>query len=93
VVFGLCEDFVLHRISVVLDVSLGWHFHWQRLAAFAAYWLPVVLQCPRAVSWSASHIATPRIQQHTRLQIGSPATPTPRRSGISSSRSIGGTLT
>jgi hypothetical protein len=35
VVFGLCEDFVLHRISVVLDIGLGWQFQWQRLAPFA----------------------------------------------------------
>jgi predicted kinase len=54
VVFGLCHDFVGHGVSVVLDISLGWQFHWQQLDAIRARdpevkWLPIVLRCPRAV--------------------------------------------
>lgn len=54
VVFGLCEDFLGHGINVVLDISLGWQFHWQHLDAIrgrhaAAKWLPIVLRCPQSV--------------------------------------------
>lgn len=54
VVFGLCDEFVRHGVSVVLDISLGWQFQWQHLDAIRGrhpetHWLPIVLQCPRAV--------------------------------------------
>lgn len=56
VVFGLCEDFVGHGISVVLDISLGWQFRWEHLDPIRARhqeakWLPIVLCCPKPVRY------------------------------------------
>ena len=50
--FKLCEDFIQSGISVILDLSLGWPFHWQKLDGIlerhpSSIFLPIIFRCPR----------------------------------------------
>ena len=52
VLFTLCEEFVRSRISVILDLSMGWAFQWERLDAITGRHpeiscLPIILRCPK----------------------------------------------
>ena len=54
VLFALCEEFVWSRVSVILDLNMGWAFQWRHLDAIGerhpeALILPVVLRCPREI--------------------------------------------
>ncbi len=51
VLFRLCEEFVQSSASVILDLTLGWDFHWRRLDEIfrrhpRTLFLPVILRCP-----------------------------------------------
>ncbi len=53
VLFRLCEEFIESRVSVVLDISLGWEFHWRQLDGILerhpqTIFLPVILHCSHA---------------------------------------------
>ena len=53
VLFRLCEEFVESGASVVMDMSLGWEFHWRQLDAILerhpqTLFLPVILRCSHA---------------------------------------------
>ena len=50
VLFALCGQFVANRASVVLDLTLGWEFHWKELDKIVnqnpqVLFLPIILQC------------------------------------------------
>jgi predicted kinase len=54
VLFTLAEEFLAHGGSVIVDLSLGWPFQWQRLDAIQERrphiaFVPVLLRCPREV--------------------------------------------
>jgi predicted kinase len=49
--FSLCEEFVQAGISVILDLTMGWEFHWQRVDSIVHQYprtlsLPIILRCP-----------------------------------------------
>ena len=51
VLFRLCEEFVQSSAPVILDLTLGWAFHWRRLDEILCrhprtLFLPVILRCP-----------------------------------------------
>jgi thymidylate kinase len=51
VLFRLCEEFVQSSASMILDLTLGWDFHWRRLDEILGrhprtLFLPVILRCP-----------------------------------------------
>ena len=51
VLFRLCEEFVQSSATVILDLTLGWDFHWRRLEDILnrhprTLFLPVILRCP-----------------------------------------------
>ena len=51
VLFRLCEEFVQSSATVILDLTLGWDFHWRRLDDILnrhprTLFLPVILRCP-----------------------------------------------
>ena len=53
VLFRLCEKFIESRVSVVLDMSLGWEFQWRKLDGILEWhqqtlFLPVILRCSYA---------------------------------------------
>jgi len=53
-VFGLCEEFLRHGSSMVLDLNMGWSFQWQHLDTLKARYpytriIPIVLRCSRDV--------------------------------------------
>ena len=53
VLFRLCEAFIESRVSVVLDMSLGWEFQWRQLDGIMernqqTLFLPVILRCSHA---------------------------------------------
>ena len=50
VLFRLCEEFIQSSASMILDLTLGWDFHWRRLDDILdrhprALFLPVILRC------------------------------------------------
>ena len=50
ILFALCGQFVADRVSVVLDLTLGWEFHWKELDRVVnqnpqVLFLPIILQC------------------------------------------------
>ena len=50
VLFRLCEEFVQSSATVILDLTLGWDFHWRRLDDILnrhprTLFLPVILRC------------------------------------------------
>ena len=52
VLFALCAEFLRSGLSVVLDLTLGWAFHWRELDALtdqnpAVLLVPIILHCPR----------------------------------------------
>ena len=54
VLFALCEAFVQSGTPVVLDMTMGWAFQWQKLDAILARYphtqsLSVILRCPLAM--------------------------------------------
>ncbi|NYH92919.1 AAA family ATPase [Actinopolymorpha rutila] len=53
--FTLAETFLGSGCSVVIDMSMGWEFQWQRLDAIVGKlpevsFLPIILRCPRRVA-------------------------------------------
>lgn len=51
VLFRLCAEFVQSSATVILDLTLGWDFHWRRLDEILGrhprtLFLPVILRCP-----------------------------------------------
>ena len=51
ILFALCGQFVADRVSVVLDLTLGWEFHWKELDKIVnqnpqVLFLPIILYCP-----------------------------------------------
>ena len=50
ILFALCGQFVVNRASVVLDLTLGWEFHWKELDKIVnqnpqVLFLPIILHC------------------------------------------------
>ena len=48
--FRLCEDFLQCRISVILDITLGWEFQWRQIDEIIerqsrVRFLPIILRC------------------------------------------------
>ena len=53
-VFALCEEFVQSRISVILDLNMGWAFQWRYLDAIRerhsdVVVMPILLRCAREI--------------------------------------------
>jgi predicted kinase len=51
VLFSLCEEFIQSGVSVILDLTMGWEFQWQRVDGILSRhprtsFLPVILRCP-----------------------------------------------
>lgn len=58
--FALVQEFVAHRCSVVVDVSLGWPFQWDELDAITGRHpdvrlRPFILTCPRQTCLDRLH--------------------------------------
>lgn len=54
VLFNLCDEFLRLGLVGVVDISLGWPFHWERLDALQALrptstFVPIILHCPKSV--------------------------------------------
>ena len=53
VLFALCEEFVQSGTPVLLDITMGWAFQWQKVDGICARhphtrFLPIILRCPLA---------------------------------------------
>lgn len=51
VLFALCEEFVQSEMPVILDMTMGWAFQWQKVDDILARYphtrfLPIILRCP-----------------------------------------------
>ena len=50
VLFRFCEEFIQSGVSVILDLTMGWEFQWQRVDSIISrhpqtLFLPVILRC------------------------------------------------
>ena len=65
--FRLCEDFISAGVTTVVDMNLGWDFHWRSLDQIVTehpqtLLLPIVLRCPHELCLQraeARHRAAP----------------------------------
>ena len=55
VLFSLCRDYIRCDVSVILEMTLGWQFHWRFLDEIVQdhprmFFLPVLLRCEQEVA-------------------------------------------
>ena len=52
--FFLCKEYIKHGSSVILDITLGWEFHWREIDRIIELYpqcsfLPIILDCEHAL--------------------------------------------